>query len=325
MMKNKRKQNFYLKDFFFSFLCYSELIHSPNHTKSLQTTFRAFLAFVGDILLTKLKKQIVIGFVEYRLKNLSFYSVRRDIADLSSAFNWGISKEYLNENFTHGIKKPRIPEKLPVFFSENDFQLLIQNTEDEDLRHVFEFAVNTGLRQSELINLEWRQINFKDRLFILDNQQHLTKSKKIRAIPLNLKTLQILSDREQKKGDSDDAKKYVLTYQGKKIKQCFISHKIKEIIRKAGLNEKLKFHSLRSTTASWLVQRGVPLYQVSKLLGHSDSRVTQIYAHLLVDDIRDSVELLGNSSDGTNKTSEEDDKSLINKVNKILGNDINEY
>ena len=53
---------------------------------------------------------------------------------------------------------------------------------------------------------------------------------------------------------------------------------------KQGLNLKLNFHSLKQTIASWLVQRGVGIYEVSKLLDHSDIKVTKIYPHLREED-----------------------------------------
>jgi site-specific recombinase XerD len=86
----------------------------------------------------------------------------------------------------------------------------------------------------------------------------------------------------------------VFTYQGKPIKQDFISKKFKKYVIKANLNPNLNFHSLRHTFASWLVQRGVSIYEVSKLLGHSDIKVTKIYSHLSAEDLRASVEKLNN-------------------------------
>jgi len=161
--------------------------------------------------------------------------------------------------------------------------------EHQDLKDLFRFAVNTGLRQMELLNLEWRQINFKDKYLILDNSSHITKSKKIRTIPLNVVALQILTERERsKRGD------LVFTLDDKRITQSFISHKFKKIVKKSGLNPKLNFHSLRHTFASWLVQKGVNIFEVSKLLGHSDIRVTEIYSHLRAEDLLNSVNRLNN-------------------------------
>ena len=76
------------------------------------------------------------------------------------------------------------------------------------------------------------------------------------------------------------------------ISQDRITKTFKKYVIKSKLNPKLKFHSLRHTFASWLVQRGVSIYEVSKLLGHSDIKVTEIYAHLKPENLRNAVELL---------------------------------
>ena len=67
-----------------------------------------------------------------------------------------------------------------------------------------------------------------------------------------------------------------------------ISHKWQKVMKKFGL--KYRFHDLRHTTASWLILNGVSLKAVQDLLGHSDIRVTQIYAHLNDEYLREAVE-----------------------------------
>jgi len=277
-----------LKQFIFEFLKYSESIHSINHTKSLKTTFNCFFNYTGNLLLSEIKKEIIVSFIEKRLREVTSYTVKRDIADLSSAFSYAISKKFLSENLCKGIRKPKIIEKLPLYFSEVEFETLLRAIDDNDLKDLVIFAVNTGLRQSDLINLEWKQISFMNRSLILDNRNSLTKSRKVHTIPLNIKSLQILNDRQLKKKDSDK----IFTYHNKPIKQLFISHKFKKYVYLSGLNPKLSFHCLRHTFGSWLVQRGVSIYQVSKLLTHSDLRITQIYSHLRVEDLKEAVEKL---------------------------------
>ena len=141
------------------------------------------------------------------------------------------------------------------------------------------------MRQMELITLRWNQVNLKSKIVILDNQTHITKGKKVRMIPLNSKAVGALTNRNKKS-------ELVFTYKGKPMGQDFITHKFSEYVVKSGLNTKLNFHSLRHSFASWLVQAGVSIYEVSKLLGHSDIKTTQIYAHLRSDDLRRSVALL---------------------------------
>ena len=61
---------------------------------------------------------------------------------------------------------------------------------------------------------------------------------------------------------------------------------------KTELNNKLHFHSLRHTFATWLVQDGVNIYEVQKLLGHSSVKVTEIYSHLVANELHNAVNKL---------------------------------
>ena len=279
-----------LKKFTFEFLKYSETIHSSNHSKSIKTTFNEFIKFTGNISVSDINKKLIINFIELRLRKVSNYTVRRDLADLSSVFNWGVSKNYLLENHCKGIKKPKLTEKLPLFFTEPEFYSLLKSITDNDLKDIIHFAVLTGIRQNDLITLRWNQINFKNHTLTLDNRFSQTKSRKVHTLPLNLKALQILTDRQLNTTGSE----FIFTYEQKQIKQCFISHKFKKLVKSAGLNQQFTFHSLRHSFGSWLVQKGVPIYQVSKLMTHSDLRVTQIYTHLSEQNLKDAVELLNN-------------------------------
>jgi site-specific recombinase XerD len=83
---------------------------------------------------------------------------------------------------------------------------------------------------------------------------------------------------------------YVFTLNGKKILDGWVSHAFKKAVRKAGVDSRLHFHSLRHTFATWLVQNGVGIYEVQKLLGHSSVAVTQVYAHLAPSELHGAVE-----------------------------------
>jgi integrase len=189
-----------------------------------------------------------------------------------------------------GEAKPfKIPQKQPLFFTELEIDMLLSKVPSEDLKDLIIFAIQTGLRQMELLTLDWNQINFMGRYLILDNRQHLTKSKKVRTVPLTIKALQVLSKRQLRNSIG-----LIFTYKNKPITQSFITHKFKEYVLVAELNPKLNFHSLRHTFASLLVQKGVSIFQVSKLLGHSSVNVTEIYSHLRAEDLRSAIDKLNN-------------------------------
>lgn len=276
-----------LKEFIFSFLKYSESIHREKTTGGFKNTFKFLINYLGDIQLSEITQKRINDYLQNRIETSSIYQARKDLINISSAFTKAVQDKYMVENVCKGIKRFRIPERQPLFYSELDFEILLKTIENEDLKDLIIFAINTGLRQMELLTLNWNQINFKDRFVILDNRSHLTKSKKIRAIPLNITALQILTKRELNKTSEN-----VFTFNQKPMNQDFISHEFKKYVLGAKLNPKLNFHSLRHSFGSWLVQKGVSIYEVSKLLGHSDLKVTEIYAHLRPENLRNAVELL---------------------------------
>ena len=169
----------------FEFLKYSESVHSYNHTVSLKSTFKAIKNYTGEIHASELTREKILNYIQYRNRLVTPYTVKRDIESLSSLFGWGIDHNYFNKNICKGIRRPRLPEKLPIYFTKSEFNILLDNTSDDDLKDIFIFAVNTGLRQMELLRLEWNQIDIAKKVLYLDNRNHLTKSKRIRALPLN--------------------------------------------------------------------------------------------------------------------------------------------
>lgn len=276
-----------LEGFIRYFLKYSESVHKVNTTKTFKVSFNYLVRHFGNISLDALTKQNMMEYFQKRIRTSSIYRARIDLINFSSAFNKAVADNYLTTNPCTGIKRFRIPEKLPKYFSQVELAKLLETIDNTDLRDVAMFAVNTGLREMEIISLTWDQIDIPGKVVILSNQSHVTKSSRVRNVPLNKTALDVVMRRLCTGGGI-----LVFTYKGKRIFQNHFSGKFKKYIIKAGLNTKYNFHSLRHTFASWLVQAGVSIYEVSKLLGHADIKTTQIYAHLRGDDLRRSVELL---------------------------------
>lgn len=276
-----------LADFKKEYLVHSQTIHTKNTTKVIGVSFKFFESYFGKITLPELNKSNLTDYFQNRISTASIYQARIDRINLSSAFSYAVDRKYLSTNPMKEIKPFKIPEKQPLFLSEAEFQILLNATTDKDLKDLFIVAVNTGLRQMEILTLTWQQINFRENIIMLDNQQHISKSKKAASVPLNLKCLQVLTERELHK-TSD----YVFTYHNKPIQPDFISHQFKKIVRSARLNDSFSFHTLRHTFASWLVQRNVPIQQVQQLLRHADLKTSLIYAHLRNDNLSASVNLL---------------------------------
>jgi site-specific recombinase XerD len=138
------------------------------------------------------------------------------------------------------------------------------------------------------VNIKWTDIDLGNMTVrISQSDDFQTKSKKERTISLNEDVYDVLAVMERK-GE------YVFCRQdGKKRDKHFIARRFKACLKSVALGDGYSFHSLRHTFASHLVQKGVSLYIVSKLLGHADVKTTEIYAHLAPETFHDVVGLLG--------------------------------
>jgi integrase len=276
-----------LNDFSKKFIEYSEIYHTYKTTLTYKTTFNQALKYFGNIRLSELNTSQIESFITHRIKTGSIYCGRKDIVNIKACFKWAVKNNYLAKNPADDIKKVRAPEKLPKFFTEVEFKKLLTVIDNQVIKDIVQIALNTGLRQAELIDLRSNQIDLDRWLIILNNQNYLTKSKKIRLVPMNKIVKEILTNRIRNNNDE-----FVFKINDVKVYQDYLVHKFKKYVIAADINPELTFHSLRHTFASWLVQRGVSIYEVSKLLGHSSVQVTEIYAHLKQENLREAVDLL---------------------------------
>ncbi|MFZ1288897.1 MAG: site-specific integrase [Melioribacteraceae bacterium] len=285
--KNKIPSSIKLKDLIWKFLIYSENYHTWKTTLQYKTTFNFLIKFLGNVSISAIKTFQIDEFVQHRIRKVSLHAGRKDLINIKAAFNWGTKMEIIESNPAKNLKRINPPEKLPMFFTKDEYDKLIEVIDNPILKSIVEIAVNTGMRQMEILSLRWSQVNLKDNFVILNNQNHITKGKKVRTIPLNNKCINVFEELLKSK-----TCEFIFNLNGKQIKQDYVVKNYKRYLKKVEINPKLNFHSLRHTFASWLVQKGVSIYQVSKLLGHADIKTTEIYAHLRAEDLRESVEML---------------------------------
>jgi site-specific recombinase XerD len=99
--------------------------------------------------------------------------------------------------------------------------------------------------------------------------------------------------KRQPKVFSLEMKNYVFPkHPGLRYERDFVSKQFKKAVRVAGLNEGLHFHSLRHSTASNMVRRGVPIAVVKEVLGHLDIKTTMGYSHVRQEDLVNAVKML---------------------------------
>ena len=240
-------------------------------------TKKFFLEIIGDVTLESLTPFHWDKYKSLRLTKVSPVTVNIELRNLRSLLNKALRWNCISKNPFSLQALCYVPEKFPEYFTKEEFSSFYNTIKEDWFKDLILFGVLTGMRRSEIINLQWKNIDLeKKTIQIVSSPSFRTKAGKKRIIPIHNKLIPML----QQKFNAD-SEFYVFTYIDRKISGNFITHKFKDIVTLSGVKKKgLHIHSLRHTFASWLVQDGVPLYEVQKLLGHSTITVTEIYAHL---------------------------------------------
>ena len=223
---------------------------------------------------------------------------------LKAAFNKSVEWGYVSENFFIKVKLPKKQKLAPVFISSDQLLAISNQIINEVIKDFVVFAFYTGMRLDEIINLGWKNVDLENRVATVGDENFTTKGRKQRFIPICEEALEVLTRRKTQ--DAKGTASLILPLikgekncgfvfckpDGKKYTGDHISQSFKRACKTAGLDKAIHFHSLRHSFASYLVQKGVPLYTIKELLGHSSISTTEIYSHLNMDSLREAIKKL---------------------------------
>lgn len=278
-----------LETFIADFLTYAQATFAPKTVDIYRRSLNRFSNLTGNKTLTALSSRDTDIFRARRLQeHLSPTTVNIETRSLRAAFATAVRWKMIQENPWREMKPLRIPEEQPAFLGKEDFARLIDAAHEPWLQEIIIAAVSTGLRRGELLNLQWKDVNLAERIMnIQSSDAFKTKAGKRRVVPLNEVVLELL-----KRKSLQGQKEYVFSWRGRKVRPDHFTRKFKQAARRAGLDPRLHVHSLRHTFATWLVQEGISIYEIQKLLGHSSIAVTQVYAHLATPQLHQAVETI---------------------------------
>jgi integrase len=152
----------------------------------------------------------------------------------------------------------------------------------DHLRPLVLLALNTGMRRGELFSLRWENVRLGEKWLTVIAAT--SKSGQTRRIPLNAEALAVLTAWRERQTETTGL--VFPGVEGERLNN--INKSWNGVVKKAGLDN-FKFHDLRHSFASRLVQSAVDLNTVRELLGHKDIQTTQIYAHLDPDNLAKAV------------------------------------
>ncbi len=205
-------------------------------------------------------------------------------ASMSKAYDWGLISEQRLKNIRK-VKPLKGENKRLRYLTEEEINRLLSCC-DNHLYPIVYTALFTGMRKSEILNLKWNCIDFRNNLILLEK----TKNNERREVPMTEGVKNLFRKLySQRRLDTDHV--FVNPDTGKRytdIKRSFTT-----ACRRAGIRD-FHFHDLRHTFASHLVMNGVDLKTVQELLGHKSLTMTLRYSHLSQAHKKEAVKALEN-------------------------------
>jgi len=222
-------------------------------------------------------------------KGLAVRTAQYTIAVLRHALNKAVERGYLPINPVSKIKVPRKDNRRIRFLTKDEAIKLLDEIKKISQR-VYEMAflsLNTGMRFGEIASLTWQDIDFDNGIIYIKDPKNRTG----RVAYMTESVKELLLNKKQ----NSNANSLIFSTKNND-KMTAVTKSFKHAVDRLGLNNgitdprnKVVFHTLRHTFASWLVQAGTPLYTVKELLGHKSIAMTERYSHLAENTMREAI------------------------------------
>lgn len=250
------------------------------------------LRHVGGVLspttkLMQIDRSLCLAVVEHlKCSSLKVNSARHVVEQLNALFNDAVRHELMLRNPFKQLDRADNIKAEPterVFLTADEVQRLEKTPYRKDhIKRAFLFSCFCGLRFSDVSALKWGDITTNGIATIA--QLKMQKTQTPIALPLSKRALSWLPEREERDADN----KTVFP----KMRVSNVDRDLLKWMQDAGITKRVSFHSARHTFATLLLTYGTDLYTVSKLLGHTNIKTTQIYAKVIDEKKAEAVNLL---------------------------------
>ncbi len=207
-------------------------------------------------------------------------TISRNLASIRSFYQYLVRTKKVKEDPTEGIQSPKVEKRVPSVLSSKEVELLLEQPKTVDLKGIrdkamLEFAYATGMRVTEIINLDIDDVNLKDGYVSCSN------SNKQRNIPLGAISINALKEYIKKARPylikNEDEKSLFVNINGKRLTRQGFWKIVKFYKEQAHIEKEITPHVLRHSFATHLLQNGADLKAIQVMLGHSDISSTQVY------------------------------------------------
>ena len=244
---------------------------------------------VHIIKLNKITRHAVQQFhSELRESGLAPASCDHHLKLIRQALNLAVDWDLIETNPVAKVKMFHVDNREERLMDNDQLQRLVTTLEGTSDRRkmaslVVKFLLFTGARVNEALHARWKNIDRTQRTWRV--LAKTAKGKRRRSIPINDSAMEVLDQL-----DTESKSEWLFTSrQGDGTQRMTTINKVWQDIRLEAQLPWLRLHDLRHNYASMLVNSGRTLYEVQQILGHSDSKVTERYAHLSTATLQDAA------------------------------------
>lgn len=241
-----------------------DYIHDVSKTEFIKNFFKNKNL---DEILTK-DIEAYICFLKEK-KKYTNATINRYLSALRKIFNIAIDNNMLNKNPCKSIKALKENNEKIRYLTKAEEEKLFKELPDR-IKPIVITALQTGLRRSNILYLKWENIDFDFRFVEVLKQDN--KGHKVIKIPISDTLLKTLNSIEK---TSD----FVFVNPKTNIPYDNINKAFKSACIRAGLGKDFRFHDLRHTVATRLIEKGVDIRTVQEIMAHSSITTTQRYMH----------------------------------------------
>jgi integrase len=215
-----------------------------------------------------------------RKKPIKDGTVIRELVTLRAALRWAQAERWI-ANVPH-IEAPRQPAPRDRWLTREEADRLLASAQAQHVKTFLATCLYTAARAAAVLELTWDQVNLEAGLIDLG---HAPGGKGRAVVPIAASLLPVLAEAR-----AAATCQHVIEHAGKPV--ASVKTGTRAAARRANLPG-VTPHVLRHTAATWMAMKGVPIAEISRLLGHGDSRITErVYAKHTPDYLRRAIEAL---------------------------------
>lgn len=220
-------------------------------------------------------------------------SQARVLSSIRSFYHFLIYKNKRDDDPTELLESPKTGLRLPEVLSVKEIDRIIEaidlsKAEGQRNKAIVETLYGSGLRVSELINIELSKIYFAEGYMLVEG-----KGSKQRLVPLSPQSIRQIElwkvDRNLMKVKKGSEDVLFLNRRGAKLTRAMIFTIVKELAAMAGIRKNVSPHTFRHSFATHLLENGANLRAIQQLLGHESITTTELYTHIDVHFLRDTI------------------------------------